>query len=163
VSEQTWSRFPTDEMSLRGLIEACTGNDETGRTHLLEYLDMTARVKSVKNEATGETFPDMDSALEASSVYDQDGAPIFFVEHEPGTEPHSPQTVIVSLAEALLALQAELEAAAERERGLRRALDLIADPDYTHIGQLKDVAGRALSTVPEPAETGQPSPERGGE
>lgn len=101
MASSDWPRFPTDEMSLRGLIEACSSNEETGRTHLADYLDMTAVVKSVTNEDTGETFSDMDSALEASD----DGA-VFFVEHEPGTEPHSPHTVIVSLAEEILRLRA---------------------------------------------------------
>lgn len=99
-----WTRFPTDEMSLRGLIEACTLNEGSGRTHLHDYLDMTVRVQSVTNDETGEVFPDMDAALEAVGG---DTTPIFMVEHEPGTSPHSEHTVIVSLAEELLRLRGE--------------------------------------------------------
>lgn len=96
-----WPRFPTDEMSLRGLIEACSMNEDTGRTHLMDYLDMTAVVKSVRNEETGEKFSSMEEALEAAD----DGTPVFFVEHEPGSEPHSEHTVIISLAEEILRLR----------------------------------------------------------
>jgi hypothetical protein len=80
-------------------------NEETGRTHLQDYLDMTTRIKFVTNEESGETFPDMESAQEA---HDGIGIPVFLVEHEPGTEPHSEHTVIISLAEELLRLQGRL-------------------------------------------------------
>jgi hypothetical protein len=102
-----WIRYPTDEMSLRMLMEACTCNEETGRSHLQEFLMMTARIESVTNEATGEKFSDMEAAQEAVSVYDHDGPPVFFVEHEPGSEPHSEHTVIISLAEEILRLRGE--------------------------------------------------------
>lgn len=105
VSAREWGRFPTDEMSLRGLIEACTCNEETGRSHLHDYLDMTARIESVTNQETGESFPDMDSALEAAD--DCAGTSIFLVEHESGTTPHSGNSVIISLAEELLRLRGE--------------------------------------------------------
>jgi hypothetical protein len=80
---------------------------------------------------------------------------------------------IAELLEHIVALQAELEAAAEREQGLREALLELAEraeyfaasaprhPQNAEI--LAGMARAALSTVPEPAETEQPSPERGGE
>jgi hypothetical protein len=85
------------------------------------------------------------------------------------------------LADAFAILQAELEVAAERERGLREALDkahrfergyqesLGATPTPAQWDRLDSLqsafleAYLALSTDPEPAETEQSSPERGGE
>lgn len=85
-----WPRYPTDEMSLRLLIEACTINDETGQTHLQDFLLMGTVEKS------------------RTDITEDDGPRIYEVEYEPGKEPHSPQTVIVSLAEELLRLRAVL-------------------------------------------------------
>ena len=87
------SGYPVDDLNLRLLAEACRINEDTGQTHLGDFLEMGTRVASVRNEETGETFATMEEAVEAA---DED-VPTFFVEYAPGHEPHSPQSVILSL------------------------------------------------------------------
>ena len=96
-----WKRFPTDELSLSLLAEACRINEDTGRTHLQDFLHMGTRVRSV--ESGGVTYGTVDEALEADMG---DEPPILFVEHEPGFEPHSEHTVILSLIECIERLRA---------------------------------------------------------
>ena len=87
------SGFPVDDISLRLLAEACRINPDTGQTHLATYLDMAARIKSVTDETTGETYATLSEARDAAV----DSVPTFLIEHEPGYEPHSPQSVILAL------------------------------------------------------------------
>lgn len=94
-----WPRFPTDEISLGLLAEACRINETTGSSHLQDFLIMAARVERVTNEETGEQFASLDEA--AGAADDEGGPPVFFVEYKEGQEPHSPQTVIISLVEEI--------------------------------------------------------------
>ena len=94
-----WTRYPTDELSLALLAEACRINPDTGQTHLGDFLDMGTRVKS-------QTL--------LSDPYD-DGAPVYEVEYEDGHAPHSPHTVIVSLIEEIERLRASKEETGEGE------------------------------------------------
>ena len=70
--------FPVDDTTLVMLAEACRINPDLGRTTLGDFLDMGARVKS-------------------ETLLDDDGAPVYLVEHEPGFEPFSPNDVILAL------------------------------------------------------------------
>lgn len=88
------SGYPVDDMSLRLLAEACRINDDTGRTHLSDFLEMGAQVESVTNEATGVTYATIEDALADT---DQGDVPTFYVKHKEGWEPHSPQSVILAL------------------------------------------------------------------
>jgi hypothetical protein len=85
--------FPTDEATLTLLIASCRINPDTEQTHLGDFLQMGARVKS--EELLSE---------------DDDSAPVYLVEHEPGYEPFSPQQVIITLAEEVMRLRAALSA-----------------------------------------------------
>jgi hypothetical protein len=55
---------------------------------------------------------------------------------------------LADIASAAVREGARLQAENQR---LRAALGLIADPDYTHIGQLKSIARAALSGTPSEA------------
>jgi hypothetical protein len=81
------SDFPTDETTLTLLIAACNINPDTGRTHLMDFLDMGARVKS-------------ETLIEEGGPF---GCPVYEVEYEEGYEPFSEQQVIQTLAQELLA------------------------------------------------------------
>ena len=96
-----WQRFPTDDVTLGMLVEACSINEATGRTHLDDFLMMGTKVASV--EEGGVKYDTEDEAL-ADSLAE---TPVLYVEYEPGREPHSPQTVIISLVEEILRLRAD--------------------------------------------------------
>ena len=81
------SDFPTDETTLTLLIAACEINPDTGRTHLMDFLEMGARVK-------------------AETLVDDGDPPTYFIEHEKGYEPFSPQQVIETLARELMEARA---------------------------------------------------------
>lgn len=81
--------FPTDETTLTLLIAACRINPDTEQTHLHDFLDMGARVKS------SDLISDED-----------DPVPVYMVEHEPGYEPFSETQVIITLAEEILRMRA---------------------------------------------------------
>ena len=106
-----WQRFPTDEITLRLLTEACRINEDTGRTHLDDFLHMGTRLKSA--EEGGVTYGSVDEAL-ADSLAE---TPLVYVEYEPGFEPHSPQTVIISLVEESQRLRAVSQPEASGEAG----------------------------------------------
>lgn len=91
--------FPTDEMTLRLLIEACRINDDTGRSHLMDFLDMGTRVASKKDE-TAKVFGEEEAADESTPR-------VYLVEYEEGHAPFSPQTVIEDLALEILRLRGE--------------------------------------------------------
>lgn len=90
--EHDWTRYPTDEMSLRLLIAACSINEATGQTHLHDFLDMGTVIES-ETLLSGDPDPDAGDA------------PVYFVEYAEGKAPHSPHSVIISLAEEILRLQ----------------------------------------------------------
>lgn len=87
--------FPTDDTTLTLLIAACEINPDTGRSHLMDFLDMGARVKSetLVEDGEGTWFGD---------------APVYIVEHEEGYEPFSPNEVIRTLARELMAARGRL-------------------------------------------------------
>jgi hypothetical protein len=89
------SDFPTDDATLVMLIAACEINPDTGRTHLFDFLDMGSVIKSVE-DITEETFGEDD----------EEGARVYFVEHEDGREPFSPHDVIRTLAQTILNMRA---------------------------------------------------------
>lgn len=86
--------FPTDEMTLRFLIEACELNPDTGQTHLQDFLHMGTRVKSEMLIEDGEGLTPFD-------------APVYMVEFEEGAAPWSEQSVIQALAGEILRLRGE--------------------------------------------------------
>lgn len=88
-------QFPTDEMTLRGLIQASELNPNTGRTHLQDFLHMGTKVKSETLVEDGEGL----------SLAD---APVYLVEFEDGAAPWSEQQVIQALATEILRLRGEL-------------------------------------------------------
>jgi hypothetical protein len=90
VVSATDHSFPVDDATLHLLIAACQVNPDTGRTHLLDFLAMGERVKSV---------------TDLSDEFEEGGAPIYFVEHEPGYEPFGPHDALVALAEEILRLR----------------------------------------------------------
>lgn len=94
---KNWERYPTDEMSLRLLIKACEINEDTGQSHLEDFLMMGTRVKS-------STLIDGEEPEEGEEA-SLSTAPVYLTEFEEGFEPHSPQSVIISLAEEILRLQ----------------------------------------------------------
>lgn len=85
-------RFPTDETTLTLLIAACNINPDTGRTHLMDFLNFGSIVKS-------------EELLEGPDPMGGD-VPTYFVEFEEGTSPFSPNQVIRTLAEELLEIRA---------------------------------------------------------
>lgn len=97
------SDFPLDDATLVLLDAACRINPDSGHTELGTFLEMGTRVARVTNEETGETYADMEAAQE--DVDDGD-VPVFFVEHEPGYEPYSPQHVICCLVAEIQRLRA---------------------------------------------------------
>jgi hypothetical protein len=84
--------FPTDDATLHMLIAACKINPDTGRTHLMDFLSMGKREKSrtLLQEGEGTCMAD---------------APVYEVEFEEGYAPFSPNEVIRTLAEELLAVR----------------------------------------------------------
>ena len=94
-----WTRFPTDDLTLGLLAESCRLNPDTGRSHLDDFLHMGTRVATV--EEGGVSYDTVDEAL-ADSMQE---TPVLYVEYEPGFEPHSPHTVIISLIEEILRLR----------------------------------------------------------
>lgn len=95
------SQFPTDDTTLTMLIAACEINPDTGRTHLVDFLEMGARVKSCERTegGAGTWFGD---------------APVYEVEYEEGAEPFSPHEVIRTLAQELMVARASLSDLEER-------------------------------------------------
>ena len=90
--------FPTDEATLILLMAACEINPDTERTHLMDFLDMGTRIKAQTLIEEGD-----------ESLGGMAGAPVYFVEHEEGYAPYSPNHVIRTLAQEVLDLRAELE------------------------------------------------------
>lgn len=88
--------FPLDDATLVMLASACEINPDTGRTHLLDFLAMGERVKSV-TDITHE-------------IGDGEGAPVYFVEHEEGYAPFSPHDVIAALVAEVQRLRTEAAA-----------------------------------------------------
>jgi hypothetical protein len=79
-------------MSLRMLISACRINPDTGRSHLMQFLEMGAKVKS-EEDITEETFGDTDAPR------------VMFVEYEEGHAPYSEHHVIEVLANEILTMR----------------------------------------------------------
>lgn len=100
MTQDADKRFPMDEMSLRMLMAACEINEDTGRTHLMDFLDMGTVIKS-------EGLMDGPDPLGGDK-------PTYLVEYEPGKAPRSPNGVIRDLAEEILRLRGELS---DSERG----------------------------------------------
>ncbi len=70
------SGFPVDDVTLIMLASACEVNEKTGRSHLQDFLNMGARVKS-EEDITSEAFGEDDA--------DDGHTPrVIFAEHEPG-------------------------------------------------------------------------------
>ena len=88
-----WEPFPTDEMTLTLLESACNINPDTEHTELQRFLNMTGGpVKSV--EMDGIEYPSVEAAL---ADHEHDEPPVLTIEVEPGDEPHSEHSVIISL------------------------------------------------------------------
>jgi len=97
-----WKPFPTDEMTLTLLESACNINPDTEHTELQRFLEMTAGpIKSV--EMNGIEYESEDAAL---ADHDGDLPPILTIEREPGDEPHSAHSVIISLIAEIRRLRA---------------------------------------------------------
>lgn len=80
-------------MTLTLLESACNINPDTEHTELQRFLSMTAGpVKCVT--MNGIEYESVDAAL---ADHDYDEPPVLEIEREPGDEPHSEHTVIVSL------------------------------------------------------------------
>ena len=84
------SDFPTDDATLVMLIAACEINEDTGRTHLHDFLDMGTRIKSSELISAEDDF-----------------VPVYDVEYEKGYEPFSEHQVIATLARELMACRAQ--------------------------------------------------------
>ena len=87
-------RFPLDSATLIMLRAACQMNEETGQTHLHDFLDMGSREKS------------------STLISDGDGesvetAPAYEVEYEEGYEPWSEHAAIIALVGEVLRLRGE--------------------------------------------------------
>ncbi len=93
--------FPVDDVTLVMLASACEINEETGRTHLQDFLDMGARVKSLE-DITAEVFGEYEAD-------DADTPRVFLAEHESGYEPFSPHAVISALVVEIQRLRAFIE------------------------------------------------------
>ena len=91
MSERT---FPTDEVTLALLRAACSINDDTGRTHLQDFLDFGSQ-------------PIRSTLLNAGEV-EAGGVAIYEIEHAPGTEPFSEHGVIAALIDEIERLRADL-------------------------------------------------------
>lgn len=90
----SWEPFPTDEMTLTLLEAACNINPDTGHTELMRFLDMTAGpIKSVT--VNGIEYETVEDALADNDEHDS--APVLDIERESGHEPHSQNSVIISL------------------------------------------------------------------
>ena len=85
--------FPVDRATLTLLRAACEINEDTGRTHLQDFLQFGA--------------VETDRVLLNEDEVEEDGIPIYEVYHEPGTEPWSEHGVIVSLVDEILRLRGE--------------------------------------------------------
>lgn len=109
-----WTPFPTDEMSLTLLEAACNINEDTGHTELQRFLNMTAGpVKSV--EMDGIEYDSVEAAL---ADHDYDTPPILTIEREPGHEPHTEHSVIISLIAEIRRLRPERDSLFKRRRAL---------------------------------------------
>jgi hypothetical protein len=98
-----WQSFPMDEMTLTLLEAACNINPDTGHTELFRFLDMTAGpIKSVS--ISGIEYESVDAAL---ADYEYDTPAVLEIEHELGGEPHSVNTVILSLVAEVRRLRGE--------------------------------------------------------
>lgn len=89
------SKFPTDDATLHLLIGACQINPDTGRTHLLDFLD----------------FGSIEKSRELVDEGGCGGFPVYHVEFEEGTAPFSPNQVIQTLAEELMEARHKAEEA----------------------------------------------------
>jgi len=88
-----WKAFPTDEMTLTLLEAACNINPDTEHTELMRFLDMTAGpIKSVTMNGI-----EYDSVEDALADHEHETPPVLEIEREPGHEPHSEHTTIISL------------------------------------------------------------------
>lgn len=97
-----WGPFPTDEMSLTLLEAACNINEDTGHTELLRFLYMTAG--PIKTVSMGGI--EYESAEAALADYEYDTPAILEIDREPGDEPHSQTSVILSLIAEIRRLRA---------------------------------------------------------
>ena len=89
----SWEPFPTDEVTLTLLEAACNINPDTDHTELQRFLQMTAGpIKSV--EMNGIEYESIEAAL---ADHDYGEIPTLTIEREPGHEPHSEHSVIISL------------------------------------------------------------------
>lgn len=79
VSEQP---FPLDDATLVMLASACEINPDTGRTHLLDFLDFGSQVKT---------------STDISEEFGDDGPAVYLVEYEDGACPFSPHDAIKAL------------------------------------------------------------------
>ena len=85
------SDFPLDDATLIMLAASCDINEDTGRTHLGDFLAMGERVKT--------------STLENPDDVEDGGIPVYFVEHEEGYAPFSPHDAIKALVGEVLRLR----------------------------------------------------------
>lgn len=104
MNDNTWARFPTDEVSLTMLEAACRINPDSGHSELQRFLNMTGG-DVVSVTMNGIVYDSVDEAL--ADVDENYGPPILEVEREPGKEPHSEHTVIISLIEEIRRLRSE--------------------------------------------------------
>lgn len=88
--------FPVDDATLVMLAEACRVNEESGRSHLNDFLFMGSV------EASRELLEEADEELAGMA-----GAPVFLVEYEPGRAPFSPNGVILALIAEIQRLRSE--------------------------------------------------------
>lgn len=85
--------FPVDDVTLVLLAAACEINEETGRTHLHDFLSMGNREKS--------------RTLENPDEVEDGGVPIYFVEHEEGYGIFTEHDAILALVAEIQRLRAE--------------------------------------------------------
>ena len=81
--------FPLDDATLVMLASACEINPDTGRTHLMDFLDMGSRI----------------AARELVSGQDDDGSPVFEVTYEDGFAPFTAHDAIRALVKEIQRLR----------------------------------------------------------
>jgi hypothetical protein len=100
-------------MTLTLLESACNINPDTGHTELVRFLEMTAGpVSSVS--MYGIEYESVDAAL---ADHDYDSSPVLEIERKPGHEPHSENSVILSLIAEIRRLRETLAAPSDELRG----------------------------------------------
>ncbi len=82
--------FPLDTTTLLLLRASCEINEDTGQTHLNDFLHMGSQEKSRED---------------ISDEFEGEGAPVYFVEYEDGAAPFSPHDAIKALVDEVLRLR----------------------------------------------------------